>query len=377
MTTCTLYAHRLGDPAPTGIPRYVAEMVRRLPALTGGPDDLAYALAASPEPGAVAPERWLTAQRPGLPRALLHGLWSAAHRPLVDRWIEPCDVLHVLYPSCPVPTRARLVVTVHDLMPLQHPDWFGRSEVWRFERALDHARRHAERFVAISAHTARELEAVAGIEPGRIDVIPLAVADEFRQPVPPATIAAGCARHGLAPGRYVVVLGAVSRRKNLTPVLEALAALPHPDLTLVSIGPDGSGAGAVRAEVDALGLRPRVRFLGWRPGEEARALVAGALALVHPSVAEGFGMPPLEAMALGVPALASRAGSLPEVCGPAAVLLDPHDAGAWAEAIAAVGADPDHRAALVAAGLAHSAPFTWAATAAATHAVHQRLWHAA
>lgn len=375
MSTCALYAHRLGDPAPTGIARYAAEMVARL-AGPGQPDrGVAYTVAASRERSTPRDDRATGAavRRPPLPRSVLHGAWSAFGRPAVDRWIGRPDLVHVLYPSTPVPTQAPQVVTIHDLMPLQHPDWFAHGEVWRFRRAIRWAADHAVRLVANSAKTAEELTDLAGVASERIEIIHLGVADEFRATPDPDAVAAACARHGLRPGGYLMTVGTVSRRKNLFPVIDALERLPHRDLTLVSIGPDGDGADVVRARVAAAGLGARVRFLGWQPDHEARDLLAGALALVHPSVAEGFGLPPLEAMALGVPALASGAGSLPEVCGDAALLLDPHDADAWAGGIDTVATDPARRATLVAAGRARSARFTWEAHAAATATLHRTL----
>ncbi|MEQ1785817.1 MAG: glycosyltransferase family 1 protein [Acidimicrobiales bacterium] len=374
MSTCALYAHRLGDPAPTGIARYAAEMVARLAGPGQPRRGVAYTAAASRERSAPREDGTTGARvrRPPVPRAALHLAWSAAGRPTVDRWIGRPDLVHVLYPSTPVPSRAPQVVTIHDLMPLQHPDWFAYGEAWRFRRAIRWAADHAVRLVANSAKTARELTDLVGVDPARIEVVHLGVADEFRAAPDPAAVAAACARHGLRPGTYLMTVGSVSRRKNLFPVIDALERLADRDLTLVSIGPDGDGADLVRAHVAAAGLGTRVRFLGWRPDAEARDLLAGALALVHPSVAEGFGLPPLEAMALGVPALASRAGSLPEVCGDAALLLDPHDPDAWAGGIDAV-ADPARRGSLVAAGRTWSAGFTWEAHAAAVAALHRTL----
>jgi alpha-1,3-rhamnosyl/mannosyltransferase len=116
-----------------------------------------------------------------------------------------------------------------------------------------------------------------------------------------------------------------------------------------------------------------VRLAGFVDAEELPVLVGGALALVHPSRAEGFGLTPLEAMAAGVPALASDVGAVREVTGHAAVLLPPEDEAAWAAAIGHVLTDPERRAELVAAGAAHQRQFTWAATAAKTRAVHDEV----
>jgi glycosyltransferase involved in cell wall biosynthesis len=159
-------------------------------------------------------------------------------------------------------------------------------------------------------------------------------------------------------------------------VLRALARV-DPSLlgrpALLAAGPPGRGAGAIEEEAAGLGLGHRVRFAGFVPGDDLPVLLAASRALVHPSRDEGFGLTPVEAMAAGVPALASAAGAVPEVTAGAAVLLDPEDADAWAEAITAVAADPDHHAALVAAGAERQAMFTWARAAEATRAVHREV----
>jgi alpha-1,3-rhamnosyl/mannosyltransferase len=142
---------------------------------------------------------------------------------------------------------------------------------------------------------------------------------------------------------------------------------------LLAAGPPGVGAGDVEAEAERLGVADRVRWAGFVDDTELPVLLHVALALVHPSRAEGFGLTPLEAMAAGAPALVSDVGAVREVTGEAAVLLDPGDPDGWASALRQVLVDPEHRAALVAAGTAHQARFTWRATAEATRAVYDEV----
>jgi glycosyltransferase involved in cell wall biosynthesis len=371
-STVALVAHRLEAAQPTGIGRYYRELAV---ALAEGADQRRRYVAASTREPAVtwAPPPLGVVSIPGR-RELRALAWAVTGRPGVDGALGHPDLVHLLHPWTVLPTRAPLVVTVHDLMVLQHPRWYGRTEGWLHRRGVRHAVDHAARFVVNSEHTAREVHELLGVEPARLRVTPFGVGDEFRQAPAPELAAAVCADHGVKPGSFVVAVGAVSTRKNLGVVLRALATLdPSVRPVLLAAGPRGVGAERIVAEADRLGLSGSVRWAGFVDRAELPVLVASAAALVHPSRAEGFGLAPLEAMASGTPALASDVGAVREVTGGAAALLDPDDATAWAAALQEVLTEPDRRAALVAAGLAHQAGFTWAATAEATRAVHDEV----
>jgi glycosyltransferase involved in cell wall biosynthesis len=166
----------------------------------------------------------------------------------------------------------------------------------------------------------------------------------------------------------------VSLRKNLTTVLRALAeAGDHLRLPILLAGPAGRGAGAVQAEVQRLGLADRVIVSGWLEERELAALVASATALLHPATHEGFGLPPLEAMAAGTPVVAASGGAVPEVVGDAAILLDPDDTELWADAMIRLSGDVDLATTLCTKGLVRSAKYTWERTAAETLSVHQHV----
>jgi glycosyltransferase involved in cell wall biosynthesis len=367
-----LYGHRLAATG-TGIARYVDELTVALAALE--PADIAYELGGSREPSSAAPPAAaLPVRRPPLPRALLHSSWSIAHRPKVDRWLANPALVHVLYPSSPVPARAPLVCTVHDLMPLLHPAWYGRSEVHRFNRGVRYFADHARYLIADSAKTQDEVVERLGVDRERVPVVHLGISSLFLEPADPVRVRATCEAHGVTPGAYLLMLGAVSVRKNAETVLRALARSRAVErgLVLVLAGPPGAGIEQVTNAISALQLDESVVRTGWLPATDIRDLVAGALALVHPSVDEGFGLTPLEAMAQGVPALVSSAGSLPEVCGDAAMFIDPADPDAWAAAIDRLLTDPDLRAGLIARGNNHHRSFTWRRTAEQTLAVHRR-----
>lgn len=376
-----LLAHRLAVPEPTGIARYVVEVIRALAALPhGGPGadpPLRYEAAGLTEEGAPT---WLP---PAVGHRTVRGArkaltasWCLTGRPLVDRSLAWPDLVHALYPWAPTPSRAPLVVTIHDLMPLDHPDWYGRKERWSNRHGLQFAIDHARRIVTVSRWVADQVVAL-GVEAERVSVVHNGVPGEFGAGrVPLRAVEAACARHGLASGRYLVAVGSVSHRKNLSPVLRALSKLDRiapagaPDLCIA--GPDGVGAGQVRAEVERLGLTDRVRFAGFVDPAELPLLVRGSRALVHPSLDEGFGLTPLEAMAAGVPALASDHGSLPEVVGDGGVLVDPTDVDAWAAGIERAGA-PEERQLLVERGYRRAALFSWERTAGELEVVYRQL----
>lgn len=370
-----LVAHRLAAPAPTGIGRYYTEIVRGLAALAA--PTTRYVVASTAEPAAPT---WVPdgveVRSLGGPRKLRATAWGVLGWPAVDRALGRPDLLHVLHPWAPVPAAAPLVATVQDLFPMLHPDWHGPLESWSFRRGVAHVADRAALVIVPSAHTGAIVTEHLGIEATRQRIVSNGVGDEFRRRAGIEEQTAVCTRHGVEPGRYVVAVGTVSERKNLAVVLRALTLVDPAALgatALLVAGPPGKGAADIERAVDELGLAARVRFAGFVPDADLPVLVGASAGLVHPSREEGFGITPLEAMAAGVPAVASAVGSVPEVTGGAALLVAPDDVDGWAAAITTVATDPERRAELVAAGDAHQAAYTWAAAAAGTAAVHAEV----
>jgi glycosyltransferase involved in cell wall biosynthesis len=350
-----LWAHRWGDLATrTGVGRYALSLAEALADLDG---PHAYERRGGQEAGSATGRPVLRRSWP--PRRALHASWLATGRPRLERVAPPTDLLHVLFPSFPVPTRAPQVGTIHDLFVLDHPEWFGRGEHRAVTASTRRLAAEAERIVAVSDHVAAQLVDRLDIERDRIVVIGHGV-DVARGTGGSVPAALGRA--------YVVAVGAGTDRKHLAVVLDALARVEGLELALV--GPPGAATPALVRRATELGVDRRVHHLGLVPDDVLAAVLRGAVALVHPSLDEGFGLPPLEAMAAGTPAVVSRSGALPEVVGDAAIIVDPHDPDGWAAALDSLRTDPDRRARLVAAGLAHVTPRTWAAAATATAAVH-------
>jgi alpha-1,3-rhamnosyl/mannosyltransferase len=175
--------------------------------------------------------------------------------------------------------------------------------------------------------------------------------------------------------RYLLALGQIEPRKNLPMLVRAFDALAgrHADLRLVVAGPDGWGRGEFDEAVASARHGDRVGWLGYVSSVDRAHLLAGATVFAYPSLYEGFGHPPLEAMAAGVPVVATTAGAVPEVTGGDALLADPHDADALAGQIERVITDDDLRADLVARGHARAAEFSWARASNEFVTLYKRL----
>ena len=281
-------------------------------------------------------------------------------------WFERADV--VFGPNfVPPPTRiATVVLTVHDLAHRRRPGTAPRrTAAWLEE--LDRWINRARRIIAPSEWTRRDLEELYGVEPERVAVVPHGVDHSLFHPT----------SSNRPPGRpYLLYLGGIEPRKNLPRLLQAFGALPGDlDLDLVVAGPAVRWNPEGPTEFDrAVALLPeaarrRIRPVGYTAGEAKARLIGDAVALVNPSLYEGFGLQILEAMACGTPVLASNVSSMPEVAGDAAVLVDPVDVGAIRDAIDRLARDHSLRERLRAAGLARAAAFTWTETARRTASV--------
>jgi glycosyltransferase involved in cell wall biosynthesis len=373
--TGVLFANRLASPlqSMTGVGRYFHSLTRelwRLPERPGWTYDLS-------TPAEKIQPHWLPAgmrhRRVPAPRKMLNTAWTGLGWPRLERLIGDFDFVHALYPSFPVPTQRVAVLTIHDLLPMRRPEWYSPYVRWGFRRTVERAAARGWEMIVDSEHVAGQLLELGTIDPRRITVIPLGVSDEFRQAVPTGQRLEVARRLGIPPAGYLLAVGSISLRKNLLTVIRAVARADPAIPPLILAGSPDTSASEVHVEIDRLGLHHRVRPVGFVADEHLPALVQGARALLHPSFDEGFGLPPLEAMAAGTPVVASRAGSLPEIVGEAGLLVDPTDIDEWASAISTVVTDDDHRQTLIDAGRIRAARFTWHQTAQQTHAVHARV----
>jgi glycosyltransferase involved in cell wall biosynthesis len=340
----------LGRPV-TGVERLALELTRALrplaraagrgeievvvpPALTPGP-----ALAELGEPApAVTPagsgggHRWEQASLPGIAR---------------DAWLlDLCN-------TGPV-TRRRQALVICDAQVVLHPESYSRAFRWWYRVMLSLASRRAAAVFTISDFSARQLERFGLVPPGKARVLRLGV-DHLDRVEPDAGV---LARHGLGERGYLLAIGSLARHKNLPVLIDAYLGAGL-DLPLVI-----AGGGNARV-FQAAGLRehPSIRYTGRVSDGELKALYAGAFAFACPSLSEGFGFTPLEAMRAGCPVVATTGGAVPEICGDAALYADPHDAGAWTEALRRIAGDGALRDELAAKAKARAATFRWEDTA--------------
>jgi glycosyltransferase involved in cell wall biosynthesis len=266
-----------------------------------------------------------------------------------------------------------VVITIHDLSWLRYPKTHPADRIRWLERAMPSALTRSAAILVDSEFVRQEVLAAFGVDPARVHTAHLGVSSVFRPRSGEATRATLSAL-GLVHGRYVLTVGTIEPRKNVQHALEAYAALPEGlrrRYPLVVAGAKGWRAAALEKKLRVLEAAGELRFLGHVPDGDLARLYAGAAVFVFPSLYEGFGLPPLEAMASGVPVLVSNRASLPEVVADGARLLDPERPDLTADALVSLLADERARMALVERGLSHAATFTWEACARRTLDVYR------
>ena len=293
-------------------------------------------------------------------------LWEQLALPLATARLG-VDLLYAPYFSLPLVAGGRTVVTVHDLIPLLLPEYAPSVGLKAYFRLVSAATRHADAVVTDSYCSAGDIARLLGVPPERIHVVYLGVDPRYSvSPVPPECVEALRARLGL-PERFILYMGGIDPRKNVGVLLRAQRGVRdrgHRALPLVIVAPRGRLPARwqrcdPRAEAAQLAVESDVLFLDQIPDADKPALYAAATAFAWPSRYEGFGLPPLEAMASGTPVLCSTSSSLPEVTGDAALGLHPDDVDAWAKGFVRIAHDEPLRARLAAQGRQRAAAFTW------------------
>jgi alpha-1,3-rhamnosyl/mannosyltransferase len=374
----------LFDPPLTGVGQYTDHLLRGLLRHRAAPELLCFAhFRPVPPPveigGASVPvrrRRWqtvkhLAARIPGLlalrqaqrRRHFRRGLGEFQ----ADLYHEPNHIL--------LPFGGSSIVTVHDLSVLHFPDLHPRARVEYFERYFEQSVRQAFRIVTVSHFVRRDIEATMGISGERIRVTPLGVGAEFR-PMQAADIAPALVQYGLEPGRYLLFVGTREPRKNLDRLIDAYLGLPQALQTrfpLVLAGPAGWRSKILEGRLDRLERHGTVRRLGYVAGVDRPALYAGARGFAYPSLYEGFGLPPLEAAACGVPVLTSRDSPMAETLEEDALLVDPEDVDAIRAGLARMAEDDDLYRHARFIGAARAARFTWDACVDRTMAVYSEI----
>jgi glycosyltransferase involved in cell wall biosynthesis len=278
------------------------------------------------------------------------------------------DLLHSLGNIAPVAGIRRRVLTVHDVIFLRHPETTSALLTAGIRALAPSVMRRATRIVSVSEATADDLHELLGVARSKVDVVPSGPgAPASAAPMEEAQLRASL---GLGEGPLVLSVSARRPHKNLTRLIESMARVP--DAALVLPGYPSPFDDELRATAASAGIADRVHLCGWVSGAELEGLYRAATCMAFPSLAEGFGLPILEAMARGLPVACSGVSALPEIAGDAALLFDPRSIEGIAGAIRSLLQDPALCARLVERGRVRAASFSWERTARETVASYER-----
>lgn len=282
------------------------------------------------------------------------------------------DVLHVPSPWAPTPLTVPLVSTMHDVTPFLYPGSMPAVLRMRYRRQLGDTLRESRRVITVSQILFSTLSVYARVDPAKVRVIHNGVSERFAPQTDPAVLAAARRRYSL-PESFALWAGDFRPEKNVMFLIDAWARLQRrlADLpALVLAGAHKIDYRRLAHEVAKRGLSHRVLFPGFIGDEDLPAVYSAATVFVFPSLAEGFGLPPLEAMACGTPCVVSNSSSLPEVTGSAALLFDPTSLEAFEGCMTRVLTDPELYEDLRQAGLRRAALFSWRRSAEETLEVY-------
>lgn len=363
MPELLVIAEQLLAPVPGGTGRYTRELLRALAATAPDDWEVTSAVSRTAHPGSAAVDGVHGPKVLPLPRKALIGAWERGLP-----WWPGGDSVHAMTPLAPPRRRGRgLVVTVHDTVPWTHPETLTPRGVRWHRRAVRRAAAQADALIVPTEAVAADL---AGRVPTRAEIH---VAGEGIAPALLTEPEPDCSRVLAAtlPPRYILAIGTIEPRKGHEHLARALAQPEAPDVPLVVVGEQGWGGVDLPRIAEHHGLPPeRIRLLRGVDDAELGILIRRAAAVAMPSLAEGFGLPVLEAMALGVPVAHSDDPALVEVAGGAGIAAPPGDPAALARALRSAVDDEPLRAELIAAGRRRAAEFDWHRTARAVWRAH-------
>ena len=310
-----------------------------------------------------------------LPIALALGAVAHVRTPGCSRLERAVDLYHSTDYMVPRLRRTPVVATVYDAIPIVHPQWANQRLRGFKNWLLTQSVRNADRVIAISESGRDEVVSSYGIRAERTRVIPLGIDGEWFEPVDERAMQGTLLRRKLEPG-YFLFVGTLQPRKNVEALLDAYEALPQAirrKRQLVIVGKYGWNAETLRRRLEDARPENRCVWLDYVPREELYQLYAGAGTFVFPSLAEGFGLPILEALAKGLPIIASDLPVLRDLGAHLVAYVDARDTKALTDAMASfaqASADEAERAKRI----AHAMPYTWRACAERTVAVYRELW---
>jgi len=353
----------------SGIGRYTKLLVQHLAPLRGDDELVAAWLDARGRGGGLGVAGVEERRVRFVPARLLRASWKILRFPPFDAIAGRADLYH--FPNFVIPplARGRAVVTVHDLSFVRCPDTMEEKNRRWLRSQIGRTLARADAVLTDSRTIAAELAAEFPSVAAKVRPVLLGVGEAMRPPEPAAVAAM---RHALGLDRpYLLTVGTLEPRKNVPLLVEAFERLGAFDGDLVVAGMRGWKVEPILERMRASPRAQRIRYLEYVDERWLPALYGGAELFLLASLYEGFGLPPLEAMACGTPAVVSPGGSLPEVVGDAATIVRDYDPDAWAGRVSGLLSDGDARAALRARGIARAAAFRWEDTARETWRVYR------
>lgn len=300
-----------------------------------------------------------------VPNRILRGLWNYFSYPPIESFIGDVDIFHSPH-SIPIPARkAKLIVTIHDLFFLKHPDmvdWNVRKDHKRLTNAyLSKVRK----IITVSNNSKKDILELLDVNPNIITVIYEGVDNIFRVINDRAYLDNIRKKYKL-PHEFILFIGTVSPRKNPNGIIKAISILRKrglKDIFLIMIGPKGWRADETFRLISENNLDESVKHLGYVPYEDMPYIYNISRLLVYPSLYEGFGLPPLEAMACGIPVISSNISSMPEILGDSALLVDPYNPHEIADSIERLLYDESLRNTFIEKGQERTHLYSWENTA--------------
>jgi glycosyltransferase involved in cell wall biosynthesis len=281
------------------------------------------------------------------------------------------DILFVPGRSLPLIHPRHTISVIHDVGFLDDTQYRSKTGRAYLDYSTRFALRNSSQCIAVSEFTKQELVSRFHADPSRITVIPLGVDHHiYRRDISPQRVSAACINYALAQP-YLITVGRIDHRKNISLLLRAFTEIKrlHPEYQLVIVGPCGFGAERIMEEIRAHVFAEDIKVVGWVGEEDKAALLAGASLFIFPSLYEGFGLPLLEAQAVGVPVVSSNSSSLPEVAGRGARFFHPHSVEECVQEILSVLASSQQAGDLVEKGFENVQRYSWERTAHETYAL--------
>lgn len=342
-----------------GVGYYAATLLEKLMALESGIDFGLYAVTWKGDVSSIP--RGVSFRHLRLPARTVAPIWEFLGRPAGERLLGNSDVVHGTNFWIPPLERRNGIVTIHDLTFWFYPELCTRA-IQRYRWIIPRMLKRVPLVITPSETVRQEVSSELKFPEDRIVVTPEGIRGAFKG----ATFDPGLAAKLGITKSYVLFTGTQEPRKNLDRLIRAFASLEGDDLQLVISGPPGWGSVDLPAVARHLGVDGRIVFTGYLSDSQLGSVVTGARAFAFPSIYEGFGLPPLEAMAAGVPVVAANAGSLPEVLGDAPFWCDPADVDSIAAAIESAVSNEAARDSSIELGRTQAARYDWEVTAKKT-----------